>query len=138
MLEDSAILKPLFVQVSLTFVLLFWMAKERFQAVKRGDVLILDPGVRPIFKGRAGIISNAFHNQLEMPILFYVVVLIALRVEAVDGALVSLAWAYVGLRIVHALIHVTYNKILHRFWVYALSSLILIGLWGKVGSHLFI
>ena len=68
---DVAILYPVFVQVALTFVLLFWMGYERYNAVQSGTVKRgAHPGVRPIWPGRAGLVSNAFHNQLEIPMLF--------------------------------------------------------------------
>ncbi|MFM7085176.1 MAG: MAPEG family protein [Hyphomicrobium sp.] len=135
MFGENAILKPFLVQMGITFFLLLWMAKERYQAFKKGDILILDPSARPIFKGRAGIISNAFHNQLEMPILFYSLVLAALLIKVVDESMVMLAWSYVGFRGLQALIHVTYNKILHRFLAYAMSNLVLIALWVILASR---
>ena len=39
------------------------------------------------------------------------------------------AWAYFGLRVVHSLIHVTYNRVVHRFLVYVASTLLLFGMW---------
>jgi hypothetical protein len=42
---------------------------------------------------------------------------------------VSAAWAYVALRGLHSLIHVTYNRVVHRFLVYAASTLLLFGMW---------
>ena len=137
MLEDASILKPFLAQMGLTFILLFWMAKERYQAFKKGEILILDPAARPIFKGKAGIISNAFHNQLEMPIFFYAIVLATLLIKAVDASMVLLAWGYVVLRGLQALIHVTYNKVMHRFLAFALSNIILIGLWIKLALRVF-
>lgn len=133
--EEYAILKPFFAQIALTFILLFWMAKERYQAFKRGDILVLDPAARPIFKGRAGIISNAFHNQLEMPMLFFILVLIAIVIKEVDASMILLAWMYVGFRGLQALIHVTYNKVFHRFLAYAMSNIVLLCLWGKLASR---
>ena len=41
---------------------------------------------------------------------------------------VYLAWAYVGLRVVHSLIQATVNIVIYRFIVFTLSSLCLIGL----------
>ena len=64
---NLSIVQPLLLQAGLTFVLMFWMAKERLAAVRAGTVIRNDPGVRPTWPGRAGTISNAFHNQLEMP-----------------------------------------------------------------------
>ena len=81
----QAILLPMFVQVGLTFVLLFWMAALRHRALRSGEV---DPHkVRlrePNWPPRVTQIANAFHNQLELPTLFYVVVLLALITETLD------------------------------------------------------
>lgn len=132
---DMSILKPVLVQAGLTFFLLFWMGKERFQAVRAGTVIRNEPGVRPTWVGRAGVVSNAFHNQLEMPMMFFAVVLFALAVGAVDGTMIALAWGYVGTRLVHAAIHTTYNHIPHRFVVYIISNIVLLAMWGMLALH---
>jgi hypothetical protein len=132
---DLSILQPLLVQAALTFFLLFWMGKERYQAIRAGTVIRNQPGVRPTWTGRAGTVSNAFHNQLEMPMLFYVVVILAVITNAADYPMTALAWVYVVLRLVHAAIHTTYNKIAHRFGVYLVSNLVLIAMWVKLALH---
>jgi len=43
------------------------------------------------------------------------------------------AWIYVALRCVHSFIHLTYNRVIHRFVVYALSAVVLFVLWGTLG-----
>jgi hypothetical protein len=133
---DLSIMTPVLVQAGLTFVLLFWMAKERIQAIRAGTVVRNDPGVRPTWVGRAGTVSNAFHNQLEMPMLFYAVAAFALITNAVTPQLTALAWGYVVLRVVHAAIHTTYNKIAHRFMAYLASNLVLIAMWLLLGLHI--
>ncbi len=90
-----------------------------------------------MWAGRAGVISNAFHNQLEVPVLFYAVVLFAIATGSADYPMTALAWVYVILRVVHAAIHTTYNKIPHRFLAYLLSNLVLIAMWVKLGVHVF-
>jgi hypothetical protein len=132
---DLSILKPVLVQVALTFLIQMWMAKERIGAIRAGSVVRNEPGVRPTWTGRAGTISNAFHNQLEVPMLFYAVVAFALIAQAGDTTMLYLAWAYVALRVVHAAIHTTYNYIPHRFAVYAFSNFVLIAMWAKLGAH---
>jgi hypothetical protein len=134
---NLSIVQPLLVQAGLTFFLLFWMGKERYQAVRDGTVVRNEPGVRPTWLGRAGTISNAFHNQLEMPMLFFVVAILAILTGSADYPMTALAWAYVILRIVHAAIHTTYNKIPHRFLVYILSNLVLLAMWVKLAIHVF-
>jgi hypothetical protein len=132
---NLSIVQPVLVQAFLTLLLLFWMGKERYAAVRSGDVVSNEPGVRPTWKGRAGTISNAFHNQLEMPILFYVVVILAMLTGSADYPMTALAWVYVLLRLVHAAIHISYNKIPHRFLVYLLSNLVLVAMWVKLAIH---
>ena len=132
---NLSIVQPVLVQAFLTLMLLFWMGKERYAAVRSGEVVSNEPGVQPTWKGRAGTISNAFHNQLEMPILFYVVVILAMLTGSADYPMTALAWVYVILRVVHTAIHTTYNKIAHRFLVYLLSNLILVAMWLKLAIH---
>ena len=72
----QAILMPLFVQVALTFVLLFWMSALRYRAVRTGQVEPDKVRLRePNWPPRVLQIANAYHNQLELPVLFYIVML---------------------------------------------------------------
>ncbi len=64
-------------------------------------------------------------NLFEMPVLFYALCLYLMASGQADGIYVGLAWAYLGLRIVHSTIHCTSNVVMHRFYAYALSSLVL-------------
>jgi hypothetical protein len=73
--------------------------------------------------------ADNFRNLFEVPVLFYLLcVAIALNGGSTPG-LVAVAWVYVGLRALHSLIHVTYNRVIHRFLVYAASTLLLFGMW---------
>lgn len=121
------ILYPVFALVLLTFIMIGWMAKERFGAVQRREVKSDNPGVRPQFAGRAGQVSNAYHNLLELPVLFYAVVAFAMETDADTGLMILLAWIFVGFRVAQALIHATYNKIAHRFSMF-LGSVVTLGI----------
>ena len=84
----QAILLPMFVQVGLTFVLLFWMQALRLRVIRAGQVDPQQVRLRePNWPPRVTQIANAFHNQLELPVLFYVVVLLALVTETLDSVL---------------------------------------------------
>ena len=85
------ILYPVFALVLLTFLMAFWMARERFASVRRGEIKF-EPGVRPVFRDRAGQVSNAYHNLLELPLLFYAVVAFAMLTKGDDGLMIILAW----------------------------------------------
>ena len=70
-----------------------------------------------------------FNNLLQMPVLFYVLCLaVQVTAPASDGFLYA-AWLYVVLRAAHSLIQVTYNRVLHRFYVWTASNVLLFGLW---------
>lgn len=130
---DKSLLVPVLVQALLTFVLMFWMGFERYRAYRDRQVQMGPPGTRPVWTGRAGTISNAFHNQLEMPMLFYAVAAFALITDAADWEMTALAWVFVALRLVHAAIHTTYNYIPHRFFAYLASNVALIAIWVNLG-----
>jgi hypothetical protein len=126
----QAILVPMFVQVGLTFVLLFWMAALRMRAIRSGEVDPQQVRLRePNWPPRVTQIANAFHNQLELPVLFYVVVLLALITETLDVVLLILSWMFVLARLVHAYVHVTSNRLDRRSGIFAVGMTALFLMW---------
>jgi hypothetical protein len=126
----QAILLPLFVQVALTLFLLFWTGRARVAAVRRGDVHVRDIALRESNWPRQETqIANAYHNQLELPVLFYVLTILAIITRQADLLFVVLAWLFVVLRLVHAYIHLTSNHMGRRFAVFAASVLVLLVMW---------
>ncbi len=129
-MNQTAILYPVFVQVLLTFVLQIWMRRARQGAMKRGEISFQDIALRqPKWPARAAQISNAFHNQLETPILFYAVVAFLMITSQVSLLFVVLAWLFVAARLFHAYIHTGPNKQPYRFYGYAAGSLVLMVMW---------
>jgi hypothetical protein len=79
--------------------------------------------------------ADNFKNLFEMPVLFYIFCLTIFVTQSVTLVFVYGSWLYVLLRVAHSVIHCTYNNVLHRFTVYAASSLLLFGLWLMFGFH---
>jgi hypothetical protein len=75
--------------------------------------------------------SDNFQNLLELPLLFYVLVLALHATQRVDGAYLVLAWAFVALRVVHSAVHVGYNRVMHRFLVYVAGGALLFVAWAR-------
>lgn len=126
----QAILLPLFVQVALTFFLLFWTGRARVAAVRRGDVHPRDIALRqPNWPKQETQIANAYHNQLELPVLFYVLTILAIITRHADLLFVVLAWVFVILRLAHAYIHLTSNHVGRRFAAFAASVVVLLVMW---------
>jgi hypothetical protein len=73
--------------------------------------------------------ADNFRNLFEVPVLLYALVALALAVSYTPQWLVCCAWLFVALRVVHSLIHCTYNKVRHRFAAFALGFLLLVGMW---------
>jgi hypothetical protein len=81
--------------------------------------------------------SDNFQNLLELPLLFYVLALALYGMQRVDGIYLALAWGFVALRVVHSLVHVTYNRVMHRFTTYFLGGVLLWAGWLRFAWSLF-
>jgi hypothetical protein len=68
-------------------------------------------------------------NLLEMPILFYVVCIGFYVTRQVTPGIVVLAWVYVGLRLLHSLVHLTSNRVILRLGVFAVGNFVLLAQW---------
>lgn len=73
--------------------------------------------------------ADNFSNLFELPVLFYVALLVAQATGNTGDTVLLLAWLFVVLRAAHSLIHCTYNRVMHRFAAYLLSALTLWALW---------
>jgi hypothetical protein len=124
------VLLPLFVQVLLTFVLYGWMAYLRVTVINKGVVHPRDIALRePNWPPRVTQIGNAAHNQLELPVLFCVLTILSIITHHADFLFVLLAWIFVLVRIAHAYVHVTSNRISIRGPVFGLGLLVLMVMW---------
>jgi len=124
------VLLPLFVQVVLTFVLYCWMAYYRVTLIRRGVVHPRDVALRePNWPPHVLQVANAAHNQLETPVLFYVLTMLAIITRHADVLFVVMAWIFVLVRIAHACVHVTSNRLSVRGPVFGLALLVLMIMW---------
>ena len=135
----QAILIPMFVQVALTFVLLFWMTILRLRVIRKGEVRPQQVALRePAWSPHVLQVGNAFHNQLELPVLFYVVTLLALFGDALDVVLYVLSWMFVLSRLMHSYIHVTSNRLDRRTAVFLVGAIALALMWVIVIARIFL
>lgn len=73
--------------------------------------------------------SRNYSNQFEVPMLFLIVSSLILALHQTDMVYLVLAWIFVGSRIVHACIHLTYNHILHRMLAFQAGVLCVMAMW---------
>lgn len=132
------LLIPLLALVFLTFLVWVYMYVTRVRETKRksidpqsldtrvhGQALLTDSGAQ----------ADNLKNLFELPVLFYVAVLLTLVLMIQDQLLVQLVWSYVALRYVHSLVHCTYNRVMHRFIAYAASCLVLMLIWARLAAY---
>lgn len=125
------LLYPVFLQVALTFFILFWMGRKRLTALRNREVKMGDIALgQRAWPAHVTQVSNTYQNQFELPMLFYVLVAFALALpRTVDMTLVALAWAFVASRVAHAVIYTTNNVIRWRFTAFVIGALLLLAMW---------
>jgi Uncharacterized protein conserved in bacteria len=134
----TAILWPAVAMASLTFLVWVRLYQLRLgeMARKRIDAQALASAAdsaRLLLDTRA---SDNFRNLFELPVLFYAGVLLAAQLGVSDSASLALAWTFVGLRVVHSVVHCTFNHVMTRFIAYALATLVLIAFWVRLAIAL--
>lgn len=130
----AEILKPVAVLVAWTLAILVVLIARRLPAMKAAGIdLNKARGGKP--GGLDGLIPEQAqwpaHNYIhlvEQPTLFYAIAILLAVIGQGDGLNAGLAWAYVGLRMLHSLIQITSNIIRYRFLVFGASTLMLVAL----------
>ena len=126
----QTVLFPLFVEVVLTFVLGLWLSALRVDAIRSGRVHPRDIALgEPNWPTRVLQVRNAYHNELELPLLFYVLTIVSIITRHADLLFVLLAWVFVVLRLARAYIHVTDNNVPRRGMVFLASAIVLAVMW---------
>ena len=132
---DVAILKPVVILMAWTMVMWLWMYATRIPAMSKNseiDAKNLTGGtgkdLDQLLPANVQWKAHNYNHLHEQPTVFYAVALVLAIVGQGEGMNVLLAWMYVGLRIIHSLVQATANKVMVRFVLFALSSLVLIAL----------
>jgi len=130
-MNPTAILWPVGALAILTFSVLMAVPYRRFRAGFAHQVRVEDfrYGESANVPGEVSIPNRNYMNLLESPNLFYVACIVLYVTDLVDAPAVAMAWLYVGLRIAHSIVHLTYNKVMHRMMAFAASTTVLLALW---------
>ncbi|MBI1329984.1 MAG: MAPEG family protein [Alphaproteobacteria bacterium] len=124
----SSILTPVLALVCLSLLVWIWMYATRIPAMQRaklnpqearfpGSLDVLPDGVRQV--------ADNYNHLMEQPTIFYALVFYIFLAGHSDPTHIWLAWAYVGLRVVHTLVQGTANIVNLRFLVFATSTIVL-------------
>jgi len=125
------ILLPMLALGGWTFLVLLQIPFRRFRAGFRGQVTAEDfrYGESERVPPEVSIPNRNLMNLLEMPVLFYALTLTLVVTRRADVTALVLAWVYVGLRVGHSLVHLSYNRVRHRLIIYAASNVVLGVMW---------
>jgi hypothetical protein len=135
MIERVDILYPAVAMALMTITLLLALGMRRFVAVRTRKVNHRYYQTYDISDGEPASLrrhTRNVQNLFEAPPLFYAVLIMIYVAGRIDQTMIIAAWVYVALRVVHSCIHMSYNKVSHRFPVYGSSVLVLLFLWIKL------
>ncbi len=137
------ILKPVIILAGWTMVMWLWMYITRLPAMSAAKIdsktLVGGTGqtLDAVLPAKTQWIAHNYNHLHEAPTVFYAVALVLAMIGQGDGFNASIAWAYVGLRVVHSLVQVLSNRVIVRFGIFVLSSLALIMLVAHAAMALF-
>ena len=124
------VLLPVFVQIGLTFALMLGMIGLRRRTLVSGETRIRDIALgQQNWPARATQVGNCYRNQFELPVLFYVLIALALPLRHADLFIVLMSWVFVVTRLAHAGVFVTSNDLGHRSMAWIAGALVLLVMW---------
>lgn len=127
-MEQTAIFGPFFVVMLLTLAVWVTMFARRIPFIQSLDpeIDLAEPGkLDELSPPSVSNPSDNLKNLFELPVLFYGVCLALYVTEQVDGLHVAAAWVFAVFRILHSVVHCTFNHVLVRFGLYLVASLAL-------------
>lgn len=137
---DTAMLAPAFALVGLTFAVWVRLYQLRVAEMRRRRIhpqaIALSAQVAQRLEDTRA--ADNFRNLFELPVLFYLALVVAVLAGLVTPVSLGLAWAFVLLRVAHSAIQCTYNRVMHRFCVFIAGALVLLALWLYLSLHLFL
>ena len=128
------ILQPVVALAAWTMVMWAWLYATRIPALNKAkvdpDALVRDPNMTldKVLPPHINWKAHNYNHLHEAPTVFYAIAIVLAIIGQGDGLNATLGWAYVGLRVVHSLVQATVNRVMLRWAIFMLSSLVLIAL----------
>ena len=70
--------------------------------------------------------AHNYNHLMEQPTIFYALMFYIFLTNAASLVMIYCAWGYVILRVLHSLVQITSNKVMIRFSLFSLSTILLI------------
>lgn len=141
---QSEILKPVVVLAAWSMIMWLWMYATRLPALIRStdydaktSVGSVGADLRSFLPARVQWKADNYNHLMEQPTIFYAVAIALALLTAGNGINATLAWAYVGFRILHSLVQVTINRVIVRFALHAIGTIPLLMLTAHAVAIIF-
>jgi hypothetical protein len=137
-MKQTAIFWPVLTLILWTFLVLVLVPIRRFRAVFDKEAVAADfrYGESANVPAHVVLPNRIFMNLVEVPPLFYVLCVVFYVTGHVTALVLALAWLYCALRFAHSIIYLTYNRVFHRFAVFATSNLVVLAMLGDLAMQL--
>lgn len=145
---NSAILEPVVALAAWTMIIWLWMYATRIPAMNRAGIDGVNMvgstgrGLRDelVAKGetKASWVADNYNHLHEAPTIFYAVSLALAMIGQGDNLNATIAWVYVGLRVAHSLVQILWNRVLVRFALFVLSTIVLLMLVTHAAMSVFL
>jgi len=125
-MAQQSIFGPFFATMLLTLIVWVYMYARRIRFINSNKInpndLTGPEALARIAPPAVSNPSNNLKNLFEMPVLFYALALYLFVTNQVDAPYVYAGWTFAGFRVLHSAVHCTFNLVLLRFWLYAIST----------------
>jgi hypothetical protein len=126
-MPQTAIFSPFFATILLSFLVWVFLYVRRVRFINANhltpEVLAIPGRLAELSPASVSNPSDNFKNLFEVPVLFYALALYLFATNQVDAIYLAAAWIFVAFRALHTVVHCTFNHVLLRFWLYAISTL---------------
>jgi len=124
-------LSPVLVLVGWTLFMWIWMYATRIPSMNAAGIdpqQAAHPGSLDRLPSRVRAVADNYNHLHEQPTIFYALMFFTALTGGGDGLALTLGWAYVASRILHSLVQATVNRVVVRFALFAVGSLVLMAL----------
>ncbi len=140
-MDTTEFLKPVLALVLWTCVMWIWMYVLRLPAIAKAGINPDDarhPGsYSEKLPAHVRSAADNYNHLHEQPTIFYALMGFIALTGGADGLAVLVAWAYVGLRVLHSFVQVVIGKVAIRFFVFTAGTFCLFILAGKEALRVF-
>jgi len=129
---------PVLALIGWTFVMWIWLYATRIPAMRKARINLPEmsrTGKKLDLPPQVSRVADNYNHLHEQPTLFYALALTTALIGGADQTALSLAWAYVAVRVAHSLIQATGNIIIVRFWTFAIGTLVLFALFVRTALY---